>query len=63
MNDSRLSGLYKLSIDGRIAALQEQGWLSPDDARRLRNGEQVLSSEAADKIIENVVGVFGLPFA
>ncbi|MBT8087928.1 MAG: hydroxymethylglutaryl-CoA reductase, degradative, partial [Gammaproteobacteria bacterium] len=63
MNDSRLSGLYKLSINGRIAALQEQGWLSPDDARRLRNGEQVLSSEAADKIIENVVGVFGLPFA
>ncbi len=63
MNDSRLSGLYKLSIDGRIAALQEQGWLSPDDARRLRNGEQVLSGAAADRIIENVVGVFGLPFA
>ena len=63
MNDSRLSGLYKLGIGERIAALQQQGWLSPADAQRLRNGEQVLSSGAADRIIENVVGVFGLPFA
>jgi hydroxymethylglutaryl-CoA reductase len=61
--DSRLSGFYKLGLNDRIAALQRQGWLSPDDARRLREGRQVLSVAAADKIIENVVGVFGLPFA
>ncbi len=63
MNDSRISGLYKLSVPKRIEALQRGGWLSPDDAARLRDGRQVLSSVAADKIIENVVGVFGLPFA
>lgn len=63
MNDSRLSGFYKLSVPKRIEALQQGGWLSPDDAARLRDGRQVLSSVAADKIIENVVGVFGLPFA
>lgn len=37
--------------------------MSADDAKRLRGGRHVLSSIAADKIIENVVGVFGLPFA
>lgn len=63
MNDSRISGLHKLKLAERIAALQQQGWLSSADAERLRGGRHVLSSAAADKIIENVVGVFGLPFA
>jgi hydroxymethylglutaryl-CoA reductase len=63
LNESRLSGLYKLSVAERIAALERRGWLSPCDAERLRDGRQVLSSVAADKIIENVIGVFGLPFA
>ncbi len=63
MNDSRISGLYRLSVAERIDALQRTGWLSADDADDLRNGRQVLASRAADKIIENVVGVFGLPFA
>ena len=63
MNDSRLSGFYKLTVAERIDALARQGWLSRDDARRLRDGRHVLSSNAADKIIENVLGVFGLPFA
>jgi len=62
LKDSRLSGFYNLSIAERISALQRQGWLTAEDAERLRNGRQVLSSAAADKIIENVVGVFGLPF-
>jgi len=63
VNDSRLSGLYKLSVAERIEALANQGWLSPDDAEMLHDGRYVLSSNAADKIIENVLGVFGLPFA
>jgi hydroxymethylglutaryl-CoA reductase len=63
LNESRLSGFYKLSVAERIAALEQHGWLSPGEAERLRDGRQVLSSIAADKIIENVVGVFGLPFA
>lgn len=63
MKDSRLSGLYKLSVAERIEALVKQGWLSRDDATKLRDGRHVLSGNAADKIIENVLGVFGMPFA
>lgn len=63
MSDSRISGLYKLSVGERIAALEQQGFLSENDARALLNGHQVLSVAAADNIIENVVGVFGLPMA
>ena len=63
MNDSRISGLYRLSVPQRIAKLEELGCLSPADAARLREGRHVLSAMAADRMIENVLGVFGLPFA
>lgn len=63
MRHSRLSGLYKLSVSERIAKLEESGWLAPDAARNLRAGQQVVSAVAADKMIENVIGVFGLPLA
>jgi len=63
MRDSRLSGLYKLSVNDRIIELLKLGWLSSDDARSLRAGQQVISAVAADTMIENVVGVFGLPMA
>lgn len=58
-----MSGFYKLTVAERIDALAGRGWLSPDNADKLRDGEHVLSSNTADKIIENVLGVFGLPFA
>ena len=63
MRDSRIAGLYRLSIPERIARLEELGCLSAADAARLRDGRHVLASAAADRMIENVVGVFGLPFA
>ena len=63
MSNSRLSGLYKLSVSERISQLEKQGWLTPDAAADLRAGHQVISAVAADKIIENVIGVFGLPLA
>lgn len=63
MSNSRISGLYKLSVSERIIQLEKLGWLTPDAARDLRAGRQVISAIAADKIIENVVGVFGLPLA
>lgn len=63
MSDSRISGLYRLSVPERIARLEELGWLEADAARELRAGRQVISAVAADKMIENVVGVFGLPMA
>jgi hydroxymethylglutaryl-CoA reductase len=63
MNNSRLSRLYKLSVSERISQLEKQGWLTSDAAEDLRVGRQVISAVAADKIIENVVGVFGLPLS
>jgi len=63
MSDSRISGLYKLGVAERVAKLQELGWLTAADATRLRDGHCVLLTGAADHMIENVVGVFGLPFA
>ena len=63
MSDSRIAGLYRLPVAARIARLEEFGWLSPADAASLCGGHHVLSPLAADRMIENVIGVFGLPFA
>jgi len=63
MKNSRIAGFYRMSIPDRIARLEELGCLSAADAARLRDGRHVLASAAADRMIENVVGVFGLPFA
>lgn len=61
--DSRLPGFYRLNVDERIALLAERGILDADGARRLAAGECVLARGLADRMIENAVGVFGLPFA
>jgi hydroxymethylglutaryl-CoA reductase len=63
LSDSRISGFYRLSIAERIDELQRLGWLSNADAELLRQGRYALLPAGADKMIENVVGVFGLPFA
>jgi hydroxymethylglutaryl-CoA reductase len=63
MSDSRVAGLYKLSVTDRIAELERRGWLSSAQAHELLAGRQILSAATADKMIENVCGVFGLPFA
>ena len=63
MKTSRLRGLYKLPVAERIARLEELGLLASTDAALLRDGHHVLSVGAADRMIENVIGVFGLPFA
>lgn len=63
MSDSRISGLYKLGVSERITELERLGWLTSAQAAQLLRGRQVLSTTRADKMIENVVGVFGLPFA
>jgi hydroxymethylglutaryl-CoA reductase len=63
VNDSPISGFYRLDIRQRIQRLEQCGLLSAADAALLREGRHVLLPAAADKIIENVIGVFGLPFA
>ncbi|MBT8100953.1 MAG: hydroxymethylglutaryl-CoA reductase, degradative, partial [Gammaproteobacteria bacterium] len=63
MSNSRISGLYRLSVAQRIARLHEAGWLSAEDADALQDGRQVINVRDADRMIENVIGVFGLPMA
>ena len=63
MKNSRISGLHRLDIGQRIDKLRERGWLGHEDAAALQSGRHVLLRAAADKMIENVIGVFGLPLA
>lgn len=63
MSDSRISGLHKLTIAARIEELGRRGILSSGEVAALKNGAQVLLPASADRMIENVLGTFGLPFA
>jgi hydroxymethylglutaryl-CoA reductase len=61
--DSRMPGLHRMTVSERIDALSERQWLDPATAARLKSGAALFSAEAADHMIENVIGVFGLPLA
>jgi len=61
MANSRISGFYKYSIPERLRILHQNAILSEDDYTLLRNGNSILRPEDSDKMIENVIGVFGLP--
>lgn len=58
---SRIPNFFRLSVSERIRVLHERGLLSSDDIALLRGGDHTLALPAADKMIENVVGIFGLP--
>lgn len=57
---SRIPGFYRLDVDARHGKLREQFGLSEEELRILRDGGQ-LDVGRADKMVENCVGVFGLP--
>ena len=59
MKTSRYEGFYKLSIDDRIKFVKEFSELSDEEIDILKNGK--LRIEEADKMIENVIGIFPLP--
>ena len=63
MNDSRFADFYRLSHADRVRVLAKRGMISPDDAEALLSDRCLLSVDVADKMIENVIGVFGLPLA
>lgn len=63
MKSTRITGLHLLDVSGRIGELERLGWLSAADAELLRLGRHLQTSARADRVVENVVGVFGLPFA
>lgn len=58
---SRIPDFYRLSVSERVRAIEERGLISRADATALRNGEHTLRPASADRMIENVIGVLGLP--
>jgi len=63
VKDSRIPGFYRMTIDERIDVLLQRNWLDPATASLLKRGAMFLPANTADKMIENVIGVFGLPLA
>src|SRR5690606_25352820 len=57
---SRLSGFYQKSVDERVALVQAWANLSREERALLQDA---LSVEAADRMSENVIGRYALPFA
>jgi hydroxymethylglutaryl-CoA reductase len=60
-NVSRIPDFYNLSVSERVRAVHERGLLSKADYKALLHGEHILNVRTADKMIENVIGVMGLP--
>ena len=56
---SRLSGFFKRSLEERAAAVQAFAALEDSELQILASGG--LTLETADRMIENVIGVYGLP--
>jgi hydroxymethylglutaryl-CoA reductase len=57
---SELKGFYKLPLEERLRTVQEFAALSAEDMKILR--EKGLNIDQAQKMIENVIGTFELPF-
>lgn len=60
--NSRLKGFYHLNPFERLQQVKMFDGLNDDDLRMLHGGNGALSVERADKMIENVIGTFNLPF-
>ncbi len=61
MERSRFPKFYQLTVQERIRALCDRGFISDEEFLAMKNGKLVLDLELADKMVENVIGVFGLP--
>src|SRR5690625_5118448 len=61
MHGTRIPTFYRMTVPERGRTVRDRGLLSPDDYRILKSGKHTLSVQLADKMIENVIGVMGLP--
>src|SRR5258705_10918961 len=59
MTNSRISGFYNMTLEERRAKLVEAADQTPENLLPFRTGG--LSAEAADHMIENVIGLYSLP--
>ncbi|MCD6469917.1 hydroxymethylglutaryl-CoA reductase, degradative [Candidatus Bathyarchaeota archaeon] len=58
---SAISGFYKLSIDERLKIVKEFADLTDEEVNMLK-AQGALSLDLADRMIENVIGIFPMPF-
>ena len=58
---SRIPDFYKLSVPQRVQAVRDRGLIDENDYLTLVRGDHTLKVKTADKMIENVIGVMGLP--
>lgn len=61
MNSSRIPRFYQLGVEERLRVLSERGVLSDADYRALATGTYILDPGTADRLTENVIGVFSMP--
>ncbi len=59
MTNSRISGFYNMTLEERRAKLSEAAAHTPESLLPFTTGG--LSAEAADHMIENVIGLYSLP--
>lgn len=57
---SRISGFYKMSMDDRVKIVADHAVLTSEEVELLRSGGG-LGLDAADRMIENVLGTMGFP--
>lgn len=61
MSKSRIPKFYRRSIEERLEILFEKDLISEEDFIALRNNLNILKPDEANRMIENVIGIFGLP--
>jgi hydroxymethylglutaryl-CoA reductase len=61
MERSRIPRFYKMSVAERVRTVRDRGLVGPEDYQDLQSGRHTLTIQRADKMIENVIGVMGLP--
>lgn len=59
MGNSRIPGFYNLPLDERLRQVAENSGLAPEDLSAWNAAG--LSEEAAGRMVENVIGIHGLP--
>jgi hydroxymethylglutaryl-CoA reductase len=61
MSHSRIPEFYKFSVADRLRVLLEHGVIGEGEYDMLMDGNHLLDADKADRLIENVIGAFGLP--
>ncbi|WP_348764853.1 hydroxymethylglutaryl-CoA reductase, degradative [uncultured Salinisphaera sp.] len=61
MSQSRIPSFYKFSVANRLRVLLEREVIDEREYEMLVAGTHLMNADQADRLIENVISVFGLP--